>query len=687
MVERICGVCGTRNDADARFCENCDNYLGWDVGGSTLDGEALAGTVPTVVGAVPAEPAPIPATADAPGAGTAAASGAGTAAASGPVDGVAGPAGARQVPDDHTHAHGSPTVAIASPEVVLTPDAAAEVELTIENTMTIVDGYVLEAVDAPSWLALGHPDVHLMPGEVRSVALSLGLRNETMVVAQRVPLTVLVRSLEDAERKAAVNVVVTVPPRGPRPTLEARPTLIRLGDAASGDFSLRLDNRAANYPQTVGMSGNDSEGAVTFAFTPEVVEVPAGSMVEVAVAFTAPPPAAGEQVNRQLTVAATNDEGSIVTIVTLVQSTAAAVVNAPVRVRVEPSSIRLVDSVLADFEVQVDNRGGHSGVTVELSGTDPERRLSFAFVPARFVAVPGQVTRAGGRLRAPPPPRGTSTTHPFTVIASDGTTDVEASASLEIATSAAAIATAALRAHPETLNIGTRGDGEFSIEVDNRRGAEPLRVAFAGRSSDGLVRARFAPPHLAVAPGAVGHARMSVSSPHPPPRQTGVRRLEILASDGAQSLTASAELTQTGPDRRRPAGRWLVVIGAAMVLVGALVLPWLRGVLADLDISVLPQKVIDALTNGLDPEAGVAIAEAPLRVVLAVLAGAMLFGLTGKGGLTRKSAILVVLLCVAYVVSWIVVNSTFPPLWFGIPLVVVGAVLAYIGGILARPAG
>ena len=61
--------------------------------------------------------------------------------------------------------------------------------------------------------------------------------------------------MEDSERKAAVSVVVTVPPHGPRPTLEARPTLIRLDDAGSGDFSLRLDNRAANYPQTFGMSG------------------------------------------------------------------------------------------------------------------------------------------------------------------------------------------------------------------------------------------------------------------------------------------------------------------------------------------------------------------------------------------------------------------------------------------------
>ncbi|HYJ48694.1 MAG TPA: zinc ribbon domain-containing protein [Microbacterium sp.] len=680
MAERICGVCGTRNDADARFCKNCDNYLGWDVGGSTLDGEALTGTIPTVVGTVPAEPAPTLATAGAPGTGPS--------AASDSLGAPSTPAVADHAPDDHAQAaHGSLTVAITNPEVVVTPNAQAEVGFTIENTMTIVDGFVLEAVDPPSWLTLVHPDVHLMPGEVRSVALALGLRDDTMVVAQRVPLTVVVRSMEDAERNATVSVLVTVPPHGPRPTLEARPTLIRLDDAGSGDFSLRLDNRAANYPQTVGMSGSDPEGVVTFAFTPEVVEVPAGAMVEVAVAFTAPQPAPGGQLSRQLTVAATNDEGSITTIVTLVQSTAAALVDAPIRLQVQPSSIRLIDSGLADFEVHVDNRGGHSGVTVALSGTDPERRLSFAFVPARFVAVPGHVTRASGRLRAHLPPRGTSTTHPFTVIASDGTTDVEASASVEITTSAAAMATAELRAHPENLNIGTRVNGEFSIEVDNRRSAEPLNVAFAGRSDDGLVRARFAPPNLAVAPGALGHARMSVSSPHPPARQVGVHRLEILASDGTQSLTASAELTQTGPDRRRPLGRWLVVIGAVLVLVGALVIPWFESDGIDLDFGAVYWSVIEALGgSGLTIGSVVALADAPLRVLLAVLSVAMLFGLAGKGGLTRKSAILVVLLIVAYLVAVAVAISAFPPLGFGIPIIVVGAVLAYIGGILVRPA-
>lgn len=715
MAERTCETCGAKNDVNARFCWNCDSYLGWDVGRSTLDGEALTGTIPQVVGTVPAEPSATTDTAAKGGEAPAypAAPEAWAVSTSGAVSepnvtlpGDAGPepsapaptataAGATATadaaaehPSPETAQHpDSPTVTVATPEVTVTPDAPGEVELAIENMTNIVDGYVFEAVDPPSWLELGQPDVHLMPGESRTVTLSLGMRQETMVVAQRVPLTVVARSVEDDGRRSDVRLVVTVPPHGPRVTLEARPSLIRLEDTGSGSFSVRLDNRAANYPQTVGMSGNDSEGVVKFAFTPEVVEVPAGAMVEAAVTFAAPQPAAGQQLNRQLTITATNDEGPVVATVTLVQSTEAAPVDAPIKVQVQPSSIHIVDASEADFEVLVDNRGGHSGVIVSLTGKDPEQRVAFAFVPARFVAVAGHVTRAHGRLRAYPPPRGTSATHPFTVVASDGTTDAEAPATLEISTSASAIATAELRASPQKLDLGTHRDGEFGIEVDNRRGGEALNVAFSGRSDDGLVRATFAPPELAVAPGAVGHTRMSVSSPHPRAGQTGLRRLEIVASDGVQSLTTNAELAQLGPDRRRPTSRWLVFIGALLVAVGALILRWFSNAEVDLELDDWIRSIPSfQFFQGMPSETAIDQVEAPLRIILVALAVAMLFGMAGKsGGLTRKSALLVVLLTVGFLVSIAIVAFSPPGFDLGLPIIWLGAVLGYIGGVLARP--
>ncbi|WP_448006102.1 COG1470 family protein [Agromyces bauzanensis] len=714
MAERTCETCGAKNDVDARFCATCDAYLGWDVGRSTLGGDALTGTIPRVVGTVPTDTTATgttatdttetTATGSAEGSGAPAASGTSTDAwavdGSGAVtepalttpaataDEPATTAAAEpEPPDSEPSRFDPPDVDVVTPEVTIATDVPARVELSIENSSTIVDGYVIEAVDPPAWLELTHPDTHLMPGERRTVPVSLAMRPGVLVLAQRLTLTFLVRSMEDPRLTVDAGVHVTVPPRGPRVSLEARPTLIRLEDSGSGSLSLRLDNRGANYPQTFGLSGGDPESVVRFAFTPEVVEVPAGAMVEAAVTFAAPLPAPGQQLNRQLTVTATNDEGPITAIVTLVQHTASAPVDQPIRVRLQPSTLRLADAYDADFDVHIDNRGGHNGVTVALAGNDPEHRLAFAFAPARFLAVPGHITRAHGRVRANLPPKGTTATHPFTVVASDGTTDVEASGVLEISSSAAAITTAELQVEPPKLNVGTRREGRFSVIVDNRRGAEPLHVTFSARSEDGLARATFAPPQLAVGPGAVGQAQLTVSSPRPPANQVGVRRLEVEATAGAQSLSAAAELTQTAPNRRGPASKWLVIIGAILVAIGTLN-PWFAFYVPFLDffqwIGFILSTPVE-LSMSMDQEVVRSFIEPPLRYALVALALAMAFGMAGgSGGLTRKSAILIVLLTVAFLVLLLVVSSV-PELAFGIPIIWVGAVLGYIGGVLARP--
>ena len=178
-------------------------------------------------------------------------------------------------------------------------------------------------------------------------------------------------------------------------------------------------------------------------------------------------------------------------------------------------------------------------------------------------------------------------------------------------------------------------------------------------------------------------------SPHPPRSQVVARRLEILASDGTQRLTTSAELTQTGPDRLRPTGRWLVVIGALLVLVGALVIPWRGNDLQYPNIGGLAAAAVSEimLNGGLleESEVGPNVAEASLRILLAVFAVIMLVGLAGNGGPTRKAAILVLLLVVVAVVAPLVFEvqeSEWRPL--DIAILAVGAVLAYIGGLLIR---
>ncbi|RXZ49753.1 zinc-ribbon domain-containing protein [Agromyces binzhouensis] len=660
MADRICWNCGAKNAPDARFCTNCQSYLGWD----TASGDDSGG------GTKPGEPGPSP-TPD---------GGDETPGPAGEDGEVVSPDGAVTT-DETAPAAGSPEVTVATPEVTLTPDEPARIELVIENPTKVVDGYDVELVDPPDWLELVSPEVHLMPGASDDVELSLEMRPGPMVVAQRAELTLRISSQEDARRYAVAELLVHVPAYGPRVGITASPALIRLEDAGDGSFTLTLDNRSANHPQTLTLAGKDPEDVVDFRFSASTVEVEPGSTVDVRVEFSAPQPPPGEQRNRQLAVAATDDEGPMPATITLVQSTTAAPVDAPIKLQVQPSTIRLEDAHDAEFDVLIDNRGGHSGVTIALTGVDPEQRLSFAFVPAQFVAAPGKVTKARGLVRAEPPPPGTQATHPFTVVATDGATDASGDAMLEMTSSAAAIATAELRANPERLDLGRHRQGQFTVEIDNRRGVRPLNVAMSGRSDDGTVRAVFAPAVVVVAPGAIGYSRVSLTSPHPPAGRQATRRLHVTASDGNQDLDASVEIAQVRPNRRPTAGRWLIALGAVLVMVGALLLPWFIGLSRpDLDPIGIAQAILTS--TALQSE----FVEGPVRLLLIVLGVLMLFGIAGKdGGLSRKSAVLVVLLAAGYLVFLAVTpGMTLSALHIGLPLIWIGAALGYAGGILVR---
>ncbi len=667
------------NAPDARWCTNCNSYLGWDTeAGEAGASDSGGSTDGTDGGTTPEpEPEPEPAPEPAPDGG-----GEPPEPADAAADGDEGaPEDAGATTDAAAPAPGSPMVTVTTPEVTVARHEPATVELAIENPTKVVDGYDVRIIDEPEWLDLVSPDVHLMPGASDDIELSLVMRPEPMVVAQRIELSLRISSQEDARRYAVVGIVVHVPEYGPRVGVTATPAMIRLEDAGEGAFTLHFDNRSANHPQTLALAANDPEDVVDFRFAASSVEVEAGSTAEVHVDFTAPQPPPGQQRNRQLAVAATDDEGPIAATVTLVQSTTAAPVDEPIVVQVKPSAIRLEDAHDAEFDVLIDNRGGHSGVIVGLTGVDPEQRLSFAFIPARFVAAPGKITQARGLVRADAPPPGTHVTHPFTVVASDGTTDVSGQAQLEISSSAAAIATAELRANPERLDLGHHRQGQFTVEIDNRRGVRPLNVAISGRSDDGAVRATFAPATVVVAPGAIGYSRVSLTSPYPPSGQQGTRRLHVTASDGSQDLDASVEIAQVRPNHRPAAGRWLILLGALLVIVGALLLPWFISFSVP---SLNPLEIAVAISQagGLESE----FVEGPVRILLVALGVMMLLGMAGKeGGLTRKTAVLVVLLSAGYLVFLAVTpNMTLSALDIGLPFVWIGAATGYAGGILVR---
>ncbi|TDE90419.1 hypothetical protein EXU48_18395 [Occultella glacieicola] len=687
MSEHVCENCGARNAPTAQFCHSCDDYLGWDRGTGTLGGEPLAGTtghaVDTVVTQVSLPPLGDPhPTAVPPGVGTAPGSTAHSGGSARPPSAGARTDGAVHVPDPviepATVRPESLAVTIVGPEATAT--------LTVFNTSTVVDGYLVEAESTPPWLTLGHDEVNLLPQQSGELVLRLTTRPGVLVFAQRLHLRLAVRSRADPTRTTPVDLALTVPPAGPPATLATRPTLVRLKDATRGAFMLQLDNRRANYPQTFRLSGSDPESVVRFAFSPELVQVPPGQLVEAEAQFRAPAPEPGRELNRQLTITATNDSGPITAVVGLTQVTTPAPVDAPITMRLEPSRLTIVNATTAEFAVRIDNRGGHRAVGLVLGGRDPANQLAFSLVPQRVNALPGQVTTVTGRVQTGPIGRGEAVSRPFTIVASDGVRDIEAPGVLEVSASPAPLTSAALRIRPRNLTRADDRQGTFVLEVDNTRGQEHLQVRLAGSDAHGMTGFVFDPPAISVPPHAVGTVRLRVDSPRPPMGETVTRELQISASDGAGSIGVEAAFTQVSSDRRPLVKNLLVLLGTAFVIVGAL-LPW--GTL-NLDPSLSGLDQINLVVRNLDQALPlILVVEAGLRVLLALLALVMAFGLNGRsGGTIRRTALLILLLSVGYVITLatgqVDALGGLSGLAPGIFAVWLGALLGYIGGVLAR---
>ncbi|QHT57746.1 hypothetical protein GXP71_17810 [Cellulomonas sp. H30R-01] len=678
MAERICDVCGAVNPATAEFCRVCDTYFGWDGGQPPTGPTSAPTTTAPVTGPAPATTATAPApttspatTAPSPTTPAPATPAAGT----GPVGVAAGATPAAELrPEERAE------VPVVSPEqaaVVVTKDAPGTFTLSLKNVSPVVDGMVVHALAPPSWLVVTHDDANLMPGEARTVTVTLAARAGEPVVAQNLDLPMLVRSSLDPTKAAPVAVRVTVPPYGPPPTLTTRPHLLQLDDATDGAFTVTVDNRASNHPRHYALTVQDDEDVVRADVVPPAVDVPALGTADVRVRFSAPAPDPGREATRRLTLSASDDDGPVSTSVTVVQRTAAEEEPEPFTVRLEPSHLHVVGTDTGAFDVIVDNRAEDDGLAVDVTGRDPQRLVAFSFGHDRFVVPGGRATRVHALLRTSAPPPGTSAARPFSVVVSDGRREVEATGVLDVSAPADPITTARLQVSPATLSTEARR-GAFAVDVDNRAGTSPLTVRLAARDELGQARFTFSQDQLAVAPGQVARVQLSFDAPLPDGGTQRSRAVTVVASDAAGSVEGAATLTQTARDWRPVAKRWLVWLGALAMIAGAL-LPWLDGQVVDLEL-----VVTEASTGN---EVAISIAAAVAATLLvALLALIMLLGLTGTGKQIRRSAILAALLGVGALVAQLQfpVDDAFV-VTNGVPLILVGAVLGFVGGVFARP--
>lgn len=631
MAEFECKECGAANPPNARFCGGCDAYLGWDS----------------------APPAPSAAAAASAQGGSAAASAATTAAED-----------SRALP---------PNVKLVASEAVIEPDVGAGIEMQVRNNSTIVDAYRIDAVEAPEWLTIEQPEIRLMPGENQAMTATFKLVAGAFVEAQTIKLPLRICSLRDTAKFADANVMLTVPRYGPPVTIRTRPAVVRLVDETKGRVEVILGNSDSNYSRHVGLAGSDSEDVVRFEFNPQTVDIPAGKTATADVGFTVPPLQAGETRNRQLTISAAEEDNTAEATVAVTQECSEAV---PLKLRLEPSVRRVHDCAVADVSLVIDNREGALDRKLRLEGRDPESALQFSFSKGEIVAPAGQMTTTRLSVSGNPAGPGGEVSRSFTVVAIDGAVETEASGTFVQISSDLPIKAASLRLAPERLH--RRGSsGRFRVDIQNNDNSQWLNAELYGSDDERIVRFTFSPQRFEIPPGGSGWGWVGVTAPAPERGKEQSHEIEVQATDGRESVLASAVFVQSASDWI-PILRWVLVLtGAVLVILGACS-PWMRTVL-DFWVTDLPRVLLNSDIT--DPNEKV---QPEARAGIIVLAIMMAVGLIGKGAKATMSAAVLILLSIIGYLVWVsaVVDTGGPQ--YGAYLIVVGAVLGFIGGAIAK---
>jgi hypothetical protein len=621
MADKKCKDCGTLNAADARFCKNCDAFLGGSPAQPTRE---------------PVVPQPDK-----------------------PVSG-----------DDGSRAQ-APQIELGAAEATVAPDAGGTVEIRIRNNSTIVDAYRVDPVKPPEWLKVEQPEIRLMPGENKSVAVTFTIRERSFVEAQTVKVPLRICSLRDSNKFSETQVALVVPPSGPKVSITARPAIIPLEDQTSGKFQVILDNRASNHPRRIVLSGSDPEEAVRFDFPSPTVEVRAGKSATVDVRFEVGPIDEGEKRTRQLTVTATAGDESDDAVVTVNQEQSARL---PLKLRLEPSKLRVEDCPVADLTLLVDNREGKQDRKLRLEGRDTESAVRFAFPVPEIEVKAGKVATLRFSVQAKQPPAGEQVSREFTVVAAEGTRESEAAGTFVQITSQPPIRSADLRVVPETLRRRDRTNGTFQVAIENNDKSQWLQANLFAWDQERMMRFAFSPDRFDIAPGESAWAWLNVSAPTPRRGKEVMRTFQVGASDGSESSTGTGTFVQS-------ASNWIPILRAVLTLVGGITAavgiftPWMVN-LPDYYVTELPK--IAAATDVVEQT------QPGVRGAILFMAIMMMIGVVGKGGkATISAAILIVTTLIGYFVFVTSQVDTGGPM-YGAYLVGAGALLGFAGGMLGR---
>lgn len=644
MSTIVCQSCGTSNPVGTSFCQSCREFIGWDhtsVLPEVRSEESIeTKVIPKITTSTPAQPPPL-------------------AASNAPV-----------------------LTARIDQGAVTVPVSGERVELPvmITNRSQIVDGYEVDVGGAPAWLVIDSRPLRLLPGQEGLLTLGFRISSDTLVAAGRGEVRLRIRSLTQPPGHEVVSVAVDVPVVDAPVRLRTEPSVLRLDDVEVGRLVVVVDNSDANRPAELRLSGSDAELAVDFHFDPAVVTVGPGQTVRVRAVTTSSRPPAGTERTRTLTVSATEGRRRVEVTATLVQATSAVVEDPPLELTTAPSLLRIRDGEVGSVQVRIDNRTGKRWRTVRLAASDPEQVVTAQWSVSDLRVPPGGTAEAEVWLSSPTPEPGTEATHSVTVSASEERQVARTQVSVVHAASTSPMTTLGVRLDPSVLRLGTGRRGATTVVVDNRAGRQPVRVWLHGDDPENALRFAVTPAELTVGPGQALSGRVAVTAPRAAGGGETSRPMTVSATDGRVAVVAAGTLVQTAGDRRPWARLVLTLSGALAMIMGAM----------------LPLLAISELSSfgiGLNDVAGLFNASVDLGgveqlvsfgLVIMVLAGLLVFGLTGRSGrLSRLAALLAVVLTVALLVTVGVAGLSGRP-DAGAIVIIVGAVLGYVGGLLAR---
>lgn len=602
-----------------------------------------------------------------------------------------------------------PMVLRVEPTLVRARDTATgQLEITVDNRKGTHTKRVFLGGRDPEGIvhfAFSPPSIDVFPGEVGRARLKIEAPPPPAGQESNRQLTVIASSEGGADLEVAATFVQTTSatPVDTPLILRLDPSVVRVRDTAVGQLEAIIDNRGGSRVRRIFLSGRDPERLVRFTFSPPSLDVLPGDIGRVRVRLEAPLPEPGQEATRQVTVVGSDGKHEVEASGTFVQVTSAAPVETPVAIKLEPSLVRVRDNPTGQFQVIIDNRQGIRHRRVTLAGTDPERALGFSFWPPVIEVDRGQVARATGRVDAYPPEPGREVTRQFAVSASDGGKEVEVDGTFIQSTSPPAPdEPMTVRLEPSVVRVRNSSTGATSVYVDNRGGSRPRQVHFAGHDPERVVRFAFNPPVLDLAAGQLGAVRVQISAPRPDGGEETNRQFAVVASDGSRDTEATGSFVQESSDRRPMWRILLTVLGGLLMIAGAF-LTWNVGanleIPSDVGAQVSPDitglewslPAIDVASEAVAP--GVLFLDLPSQIdpivsagaVIIVLAALALLGLTGSTGrLTRLAALVAAVALAAFAVAVGLQPDTGRP-GIGIFVIFAGCVIAFIGGLFAKP--